>query len=124
MSEYTENESNEIFKLATEKRDANQYQDALGLLLSIYHSPKMKTSAAFHAFIAHMYMEIGDSDQAVNNFKKSVEIAPTWDVSSLGLFHALWEKNEVDSAFEEIRRFTKAGGFNTYKDILRGIIKA
>jgi predicted Zn-dependent protease len=55
-------------------------------------------------------------------FRKAVQLKPTSEIASLGLFHALWEQSKRDEAMAEMKRFALSGGISSdYKVILSEI---
>jgi tetratricopeptide (TPR) repeat protein len=56
-------------------------------------------------YLGGLYWDLGKTDAAISNFKKAVELAPTVERASLGLFHALWDTDRIDEALEEMKRF-------------------
>jgi hypothetical protein len=71
---------------------------------------------------AWSYLEQGDIDQGIEVFQMLVRAFPAYKWASLGLFHSLWDKGLRDGAFEEMKRFTLAGGdCQDYRDIVREI---
>jgi predicted Zn-dependent protease len=60
--------------------------------------------------LGEIFGEQGKTEQAIIYLRKAVELAPTSKLSSLMLFHMLWDTEEYQSALNEIKRFTEAGG--------------
>lgn len=55
--------------------------------------------------VASMYFENEQFEKAAEQYKKAVEIFPTSQMASLGLFHSLWQLEQNDDAFEEMKRY-------------------
>ena len=78
-------------------------------------------SAVFRAVLANTYQDIGELDAAEKEYRQAVQLAPESEKSSLGLFHCLWDKNEKDAAFEEMKRFMTIADSEDYRAIVKEI---
>ncbi len=77
--------------------------------------------ALFRAVLANALDEFGKSDVAEKEFKKSVELDPTSEIISLGLFHCLWGQDKQIEAFDEMKRFMSISDCEDYRSILKEI---
>ena len=68
-----------------------------------------------------LYYEKDDIEKALPYLKESVSLSPKSERASLGLFHALWEKNNIDEAFNEMKRFMKSSDSKEYRRLLAEI---
>ena len=74
--------------------------------------------------LGHVQWKLVGLANAIESFKTAVQLAPTLELASLGLFHALWEAGRRDDAFEEMKRFVRLAGPSTeYGEILKGLSK-
>jgi len=51
--------------------------------------------------------------EAEECFRHAVRLKPQSEIASLCLFHALWAQSERESAMDEMKRFTVAGGISS-----------
>jgi len=77
--------------------------------------------ALFRAVLANAYQEFGKSDVAEQEFKKSVELDPTSEIISLGLFHCLWGQDKPVEALDEMKIFLSISDSEDYRSILNEI---
>lgn len=72
-------------------------------------------------FLGNCYDEIGQSDKAIECFRKAVELRPKSETISLALFHALWKSGQQVIALDEMKRFVSIKAPKGYKEIIDGI---
>ena len=56
-------------------------------------------------YLAGMYKDLGKLDRAIPLYRRATQLSPKLERASLGLFHALWESDQLDEALEEMKRF-------------------
>jgi predicted Zn-dependent protease len=75
---------------------------------------------------ASIHFQLDQYSQAKVAFKKVLQRKPKNELSSIGLFHCLWNSGNTDEAFEEMKRFFKEVGSNHQSetaDEYRSIVK-
>jgi len=73
--------------------------------------------------IADHYEKLGEFSKSIKYYYEAVEIEPEYELASKSLFHALWDLDRTDEAFEEVQRFVKVTGSEAYSEIISDIIK-
>ncbi len=74
--------------------------------------------------IGHIYyFGIGDLDRAIPSYEKAIKAGPRAETPSLGLFHALWDMNRENEAFDEMRRFLSISNSQAYTELLDDMTK-
>ena len=62
-----------------------------------------------HAFLwwylGGVYRQLKQPEQALTCYRRAIKINPKSERCSLGLFHTLWDQDQVDEAIAEIRRY-------------------
>ncbi|MBI3821284.1 MAG: hypothetical protein HY289_01235 [Planctomycetes bacterium] len=56
-------------------------------------------------YLGGIYQDLGKPDLAIPHLRRATQIAPKSERASLGLFHALWDIDQIDAALEEVKRF-------------------
>jgi len=79
------------------------------------------SSPKIHAALGSTYWDLQDIDSAISEFKEAVDLAPSWEDASLGLFHCLWESDKKDDAMVELKRFMAIGTSTDYEEIIKEI---
>lgn len=77
--------------------------------------------AIFLAVLANAYWEADRIQDAERWFRLAVLARPTWEASSLGLFHCLWEQGKKEEALDEIKRFMEISYSDEYVAIVKSI---
>ncbi|MEP7076560.1 MAG: tetratricopeptide repeat protein [Acidobacteriota bacterium] len=72
-------------------------------------------------FLGSVYWKRGNLDGAIDCFQKAVKYAPSWELASRALFHALYERGQKDRAFAEVRRFLSIAESKEYLEILNDL---
>ena len=80
-------------------------------------------NAKIRAILANAYWDSADVSSSEREFRKAVELAPTLQIASLGLFHCLWDLNRRDEALAEMKRFMALADSEDYKAILEELIR-
>lgn len=78
-------------------------------------------SAKLRCVLAAVYWDTENLEKAVENFGMAIELSPTHELSSLGLFHCLWDQGKEDDAFKEMRRFQSIADSEDYRRIVEEI---
>lgn len=107
-----------LFKKAGDLYKKGKIKEALPILKSLYESNP--TSPAFTATLANTFWDLGDTTKAGELFSKAVDISPKSELTSLGLFHLLWEKGKRGKAVREIERFSRN---SVLSDEYLGVVK-
>jgi tetratricopeptide (TPR) repeat protein len=75
--------------------------------------------------LAHSHMQLGnicdrlrEHTQREAHFRAAVEVAPTLQLASLGLFHTLYEQDRIDEALEEMLRLLRLRYSDLYAELL------
>ena len=77
---------------AIDLKNQERYGEAVQLLEQLRETNP--ESASVHALLADALWERRDLIQAVASFQRAVELAPTSEMASLGLFHTLLESGD------------------------------
>ena len=107
------------FSEAVKFKDAGQFDSAKRLLLDLANEDPEST--ATFAVLGDVCMDMGVLDEAVTAFKRAVELAPTLEAVSLGLFHSLWKLGRRVEALEEAKRFQSISDSEDYREIIKEI---
>ncbi len=75
-------------------------------------------SARARGYLGFLYLESDQLPKALKSFRKTVELSPTSERASLGLFFTLRRLGKFDKAFEEMGRFSQFGKPVEYLNIL------
>lgn len=118
----TEAEAKKQFSRAITRRDSNDYQGALQLLLPLDKS--LGTNVRFLAVLGQVHWELGEYPEAVLTFERAVALSPEYEAVSMGLFHSLLRLERVDDAFNEMRRFLSLSDSENYRALVREINRA
>jgi len=112
-------ELDEQFAEATKFQDTGQLESAKKLLLEL--EKKDPQSTRILAALGLVCYELSHMEEAVSVFQRAVEISPTLEGVSKGLFHSLWKLERQVEALEEIKRFQTISDSEDYREILREI---
>jgi len=63
--------------------------------------------------------ELGHLDESIDRFRKATVLSPDSEIASIGLFHTLWEAEEYDAAFLEMKRFISTHKSEKYRSLLK-----
>jgi len=76
-------------------------------------------SAKLRCALGGVYWDLKKYAPAIKQFSVAVDISPTSELASLGLFHCLWEQGKRDLAFDEMKRFMLVSDSDDYREIVR-----
>ena len=113
------NELKQEYSKAVKFKETGQLDAAKKLLIDL--AEKDPKSPAILAVLGDVYWEMGILEEAVNTFKRAVELAPTLEAVSLGLFHCLWKLGRREDALVEIKRFQSVADSEDYREIVKEI---
>lgn len=99
--------------------DAGQFESAKKILSDL--EKKNPQSIRILAGLGFACMETGALNEAVGIFKRAVELSPTLEGVSKGLFHSLWKLDRRVEALEEIKRFQSISDSEDYTEIVKEI---
>jgi tetratricopeptide (TPR) repeat protein len=105
--------------MAIDARATRDFQKAEEILLSIADS--CASSASFFAVLGHMQWENQRIQEAIASFHRALTLNPNLEEASLGLFHCRLKNNQIDEAFEELRRFLFSNQSQEYSRLLSEI---
>lgn len=77
--------------------------------------------AVIRAVFANTLVDCGDYAEAESEFYAAVQLRPTSELISLGLFHCLWDQGKTDQALKEIKRFLEISDSEDYRKIVEEI---
>ena len=117
MSDNFESRFDEAFRL----RDADRRSEALEILLALEGANPKR--AALLGMIATLYRELGDIEQSVKYFQRTVDISPRSELASLGVFHGLFALGRKNEAFAEMRRFMDRSDSPEYRRLMNDLNK-
>ena len=108
-----------LYSAATALEDAGDWGGALSLrkeLLAFAPSDEK-----FILTFAKGLSNVGQTAEAEDWYRKAIFLKPYSELSSLHLFHFLWDSGRTDDAFIEIKRFQSIAHSNDYMEIVREI---
>jgi predicted Zn-dependent protease len=105
------------FSEAVKLKDAGQFESAKRLLQDLRE--KDPNSTAIVAVLGHVYFDMRLFDEAVSTFKRAIQLSPTLEAVSLGLFHSLWRLRKLEEALEEVKRFQSLSDSEEYREIIK-----
>jgi predicted Zn-dependent protease len=108
------------FNTALKLRSRKNYEQAKELLLDL--ADENADSASVFGILGDVYWRLGSLPEAIQCFRRAVELSPTSELASLGLFHALWEAGQYRQAREEMKRFVSTSHSPEYARILGELI--
>lgn len=71
-----------------------------------------------HMQIGSICRRVGDLTKCEFHFRSAVEVAPTLELASLGLFHALFDQGRLDEALQEMLRLLRLRDSELYAELL------
>lgn len=114
--------SNQERDLLDHAKDLSSNGNFEGSLIPLRKLVELDGSCAiYHGMLGNMLWELKRHKEAEVILKKAVDLSPESEAISTNLFHVLWEQDKNDLAFEEIKRFTKLTGSNSYDEIIKEI---
>jgi len=122
----TNTEANEIFEKANKLEELGELEAALKIRKQL--AKDFPNSKLLLITLAKSLQELNKLDEAELYYKKTVKLAPKWELASLQLFHFLfdneggrWKEDRFDEAFDEMRRFQSISHSDDYVEIIREI---
>jgi tetratricopeptide (TPR) repeat protein len=112
-------ELEEQFAEAIKFQDAGQLESAKKILLALTETDPQ--SIRILAALGLVCWELGYLEEAVRVFTRAIELAPTSEGMSKGLFHCLWNLERKVEALEEIKRFQTISDSEDYRAIVNEI---
>jgi predicted Zn-dependent protease len=107
------------FSEAGKFKQAGQFESAKKMLLDLQE--KDPQSTAVLAVLGDVYWDMGLLEDAVGVFKRAIQLSPTLEAVSLGLFHCLWKLGRRVEALEEVKRFQCISNSEDYTEIVKEI---
>jgi tetratricopeptide (TPR) repeat protein len=115
-------EDRRLFSLAQQQSRQGDTQAVVRTIRELVD--RCPNSGLFAAILANALKSLGEIDEAECYFKRAVELSPTSEKTSLGLFHCLWSQGKEDEAFDEMRRFIRLAKSDEYQALLDAILKS
>ena len=106
---------------AVQAMESEDFQGARDVLLNLHQQDPEAVEILL--FLGYMDGKLGDVVQRIETFRKATELEPQLELASLGLFHALWEADRTDEAFDEMRRFLSQYESEEYTRLLADMKK-
>jgi tetratricopeptide (TPR) repeat protein len=119
MSNLSEREQSELFKLGTQNRDAGDYTEAIKVFKKLVDIKP--NSAAYNGTLGGIFFESGRYRSSLRYFKKAVILSPRSELASLGYFHSLLELGYFRASLKEIERFMRVKQSEDYLEIIKGL---
>jgi predicted Zn-dependent protease len=113
---YTQFEKSQLL-IAKGFSESNDYNGEIQILESLIR--KNSKSAWLRAKLANASKLNNDYVKAEKYFKIAVDMAPSKELFSIGLFHCYWEQTKYKQAMNELARYTR----NNQSDEYDGIYK-
>jgi len=123
MTDYTNNltKANEAFNNALALEDSGEQKKALKIREAL--AAEFPFSKRLSITLAKSYKDLDRLEEAEEFYRKSVELAPDWELASLQLFYLLWDSDKKNEAMNELSRFQKIGNSDEYLAIVKRINK-
>jgi tetratricopeptide (TPR) repeat protein len=112
-------EASSLFSEAFELEEVGDWEGALPARRELLAF--MPDEEKFIISFARNLWTLGQLDEAEHWYRKSIFIHPHSELSSLHLFHFLWDLKRTDDAFIEIKRFQSIAHSDDYMAIVREI---
>ncbi len=115
----------ELFDRALVLRDSGNSREAIALLghLVTLLDPVASPRAMSHSLvqIAGMHYAMAELVEAEAAFRRATEVAPRFELASLGLFLALWNAGRPRAAMAELQRYVDLKPNSAgYRELLEG----
>jgi predicted Zn-dependent protease len=98
---------------ALDLKNQERYAEAAQILEQLRE--KYPQSASVHAILGEVLWQQHGAAQAIPAFQRTVELAPTSELASLGLFHTLLEIGDKQRALQEMNRFLSLSDSEEYE---------
>ena len=116
MSEVEQHWADKLVDEAIDLRDAGRVSEAVEMLKDVItRAPNREL--AFLVLGGILWDEERRED-ALRCFQSAVKLNPVLEMASQGVFHVLMEMNEVERAFDEVRRFLALADSQDYRRII------
>ncbi|MEP3890076.1 MAG: hypothetical protein ABJN69_06385 [Hellea sp.] len=119
-------EVDELFDKANQLEELGDLEAALVIRKQLV--TRLPDDKVLSITLAKALEDLNDLIGAEMYYKKTVKLAPKWELASLQLFHFLfdnyggrWKKDRLDEAFDEMRRFQSISHCEDYVEIVREI---
>jgi tetratricopeptide (TPR) repeat protein len=113
-----------MFELAIELRDKGDLKDSVGVLSKILDNyPTYERVDVVHSILGGIYSDLKELKNALNNFKKAIELNPKSELASLGLYVTYANLDRDEEAISELLRFLRQFPAKHYKDTLEGLLE-
>jgi predicted Zn-dependent protease len=116
----TEEEFEVAFEEALTSSQHGDMDDAIRRMRSLL-TAGMRRSVVAGMLGLWLYYEKEHVAEALLFLREAVSSSPKNERFSLGLFHALLDKNEVDAAFDEARRYLANNESEAYRTLIRDL---
>ena len=100
---------------AIDLKNQERFAEAAQILEQLRES--YPQSASVHALLGEVLWQQHGAAQAIPAFQRAVELAPTSELASLGLFHTLLETGDKQRALQEMNRFLSLSDSEEYEAI-------
>ena len=110
------------FRLKFDKACRLQTEGATDSALNILFELELSDSGPMAPVIGMigqlLYYKKNDPEKALDYLFRSSKMSPKSERTSLALFHALFDLNRIDEAFDEMRRFMSLSDSREYRTLL------
>lgn len=110
-----------VFESAIRMSDEGRHEEAAELLEQLLKDriDRPARLAAVHGQLGHIYhSELHRYPAAEEHFRKCVDLSPSSEAASLGLFHSLMKQRRVSEALAEMKRFVARKPSEEYRRVL------
>ena len=110
-----------IFDRALARRDDEDYVAAIEMLrfLLTHLTPDdQRLLAHTHLQLGYIYRKTHELEKARHEFAAAVGVAPTLELASMCLFHAILDLGDREGAMEEMLRFLRLSDSEQYRELL------
>jgi len=109
------------FDAALRLRDSSRYPEALDELLIVIElatDGQPRLAAHAHMQRGNIYLSLDEPEEAERDFRVASQLLPRFELASLGLFHALFNREKYEEAFAEMLRFVTDVNSPEYHELL------
>jgi tetratricopeptide (TPR) repeat protein len=107
------------FKEAICLRDAGDIQGAISILRSLYNDHP--DNLAILLALGNLFWKSLNYEEAIILFTQATCRSPDSELSSVALFHSLWDAKKKIEALDEAKRFLLRNDSSKYDEIIKGI---
>jgi tetratricopeptide (TPR) repeat protein len=113
-----------MFELAIELRDKGELRDSINVFSKILADyPIDEKTHGIYSVLGGVHADLGESDNALINYRKATELNPRSELASLGLYVTLVKLDRDEEAIHELTRYLKSYPANLYKDTLGELLE-